>query len=105
MGRELWEIANAGQLKPGDVIIRIDADAPEAVIENRLIPGHVLIQTDAVFGKLKGDFKVFRRVDPADDPRVLRKAVDIMHERGNLRWGVEEWIEIAREELESEEQK
>lgn len=42
------------------------------------------------------------QIVPVEDPRVLRRALNIMHERGNLRWDVDEWIRIAREELESE---
>jgi len=74
LGRELWEKVNAGQLKPDDAILRSEEESTETVIELKRIPGHVLIETDVLYGKLKDDFKVFRRVGPADDSGMLRRA-------------------------------
>lgn len=107
--RELWEIVRADELKTGDAIKESARDWNMTVtqidVEDRCV---------CVDGGPPFRFKttVFRRVSDADDPRVLRRALEIAHGEiesinGNKYFPREtdpigSYLDQARHELESE---
>ena len=110
--RELWEIVRADELVPDDIYTCDPRLKPANV--DRLWRGG-----GAVTLYLSGDHSlmnpvslaahqpVFRRIPDADDPRVLRRAIELCV---RFIWTVDEefetnpesWIDQARRELESE---
>lgn len=101
--REFWEIVRADQLKVGDVVkigFHHPADAV-AVIEGGWI------RTNQ-YG-ISYETMVLRRIPDADDPRVLRRALEIAIDSANYDLGdaalptyADRIIDQARHELESE---
>lgn len=99
MGSELWEIVRADQVKAGDVV--------------SAYPVHFEMEvTEEILGTWRfedEDDYMYRRVDPADDPRVLRRALELLITSGGDRLPydserqiIEQYIDQARRELESE---
>ena len=71
MVNELWEIVRVDQLKVGDVVL----DLRGGVIESYEIDPELV---EIAKGSPKSFYPPkLRRVDPADDPRVLRRALEI----------------------------
>lgn len=121
MGREPWEIVRADELKVGDVVT-IEPDlAPWVMDSVRSTDSHLFYRGDGIpiEYSMPRERNIFRRVDPADDPRVLRKALELasgqvvalhheMMERrcplppGSVEHYAESCIDKARRELESE---
>jgi hypothetical protein len=95
-----YEIVRADELQPDDVIV-LDIHS-HGVHVDRLIKGGGLVTVYPSKDVLSHKQPVLRQLPPERNPDVLMRTIEIMHEHGNLRWDVSEWIEIAREKLESE---
>lgn len=104
MGRELWEIVRVDQLKVGDVVL----DLRGGVIESYEIDPELV---EIAKGSPKSFYPPkLRRVDPADDPRVLRRALELLFDqlydgfcRANaMDHSINLAIDQARRELETE---
>lgn len=113
MGRELWEIVRADELKVGDVVSFSEYCASGEI--TGIAPHYLgigMVQTVKDVGGVmldSPDVTVFRRVDPADDPRVLRRAMRLIHfalydEKVHVPMAgdPQNYIDQARRELESE---
>lgn len=107
--RELWEVVRADQLKVGDVIIKTQC-ARYALKVQHIEEGEKLVCLDNAY-PVSFNSKVLRRIPDADDPRVLRRALDLAEKNsvvgdafGRMCQGpsAEDYIDQARRELESE---
>lgn len=94
---ELWERVRADQLKVGDVF-KPGVNFPPTKVE-RIEEGG-WIKTE-IYPVASND-PVLRRVDPSDDPRVLRRALEIACTDKDDDLFHEYCIDQARRELEAE---
>lgn len=109
MGSELWEIVRADELVPDDVYT-CDSRLDPIRIHNLHHARGIWRGGGIVTLHLSGENRVslaehqlvFRRVDPADDPRVLRRALEIACTDKDDDLFHEYCVELARRELESE---
>lgn len=109
MGRELWEIVRADELKVGDFVAFGENYASGEITGTaQHYLGLGMVQTVSGVGGviLDGeDVTVFRRINPADNPRVLRRALEIACTDNDYDLFHDYCIVLAQRELESEEQK
>lgn len=118
--RELWEIVRIQDLMPGDYVkvSNLDIYPPFSVSSVKILgTGSFCYEIKPEFGYhvdkmyFSDEGCILRRIPDADDPRVLRRALDLAEKNsvvgdafGRMCQGpsAEDYIDQARRELESE---
>jgi hypothetical protein len=104
--KEVYELVTVAELEIGDRFVLVLASKPNIVqitlIEPSGTEDFTLHFERNGYIKYPGYHPISRQLPPERNPDVLMRTIEIMHELGNLRWNVSEWIEIALEKMESE---
>ena len=82
---ELWAVEGIGEIRPGDVLADLIADACQAPPNGPLLDGDVLVVTQKVVSKAEGRLVAVDPDDPLSHKAIVeQEAVRIVRRRGDL---------------------
>jgi coenzyme F420-0:L-glutamate ligase/coenzyme F420-1:gamma-L-glutamate ligase len=82
---ELWPVEGIGEIRPGDVLADLIADACQAPPNGPLLDGDVLVVTQKVVSKAEGRLVAVDPDDPLSHKAIVeQEAVRIVRRRGDL---------------------